>query len=523
MPKTLKKTKNSTTAVDDARAARRELAEASLEEFIKLVAPQRLLGNIHRDVINWWTRSDAKSHQLLLLPRDHGKSALLAYRVAWALTKDPTLKILYISSTSNLAVKQLKFIKDILTSATYRLYWPEMVNEDEAKREKWTEKEISVDHPLRKAEAIREPSIFTAGLTTNIVGLHCDICALDDVVVAKNAYTETEREKVKEAYGYLSSVEGANALEWAVGTRYHPDDLYDVFINGMRIDGDVDNSLYEVFERQVETAGDGTGEFLWPRQRRTDGKEFGFDLDILRKKRTQYQNRLHFRAQYYNDPHDMSEAEISNFQYYNPQFLNRRNGTWMFGDNRLSVVAAVDFAYSLSKKADWTAIVVLGVDGNQNYYVLEIDRFKGTKPSDYFKNILILHEKWGFRKIRMEITAAQAPIVNDIKESYIKPLGLSLSVDEFRPTRTLGSKEERIMSILEPKYANGQMWHYAGGNCQLLEDELKYANPQHDDIKDALASAVDLAQGLAPTNIFKMFKDNIKPAFNFHSRWGGVA
>ena len=90
-------------------------AEASLEYFIRLVHPHRVLGSIHTEVINWWTRQDAKSHQLLLLPRDHGKSALVAYRVAWEITRNPAVRVLYISSTANLAEKQLKFIKDILT------------------------------------------------------------------------------------------------------------------------------------------------------------------------------------------------------------------------------------------------------------------------------------------------------------------------------------------------------------------------------------------------------------------------
>jgi len=98
---------------------RKILAENSLEEFIKLVHPKRCLGAVHKNVIQWWTRQDARSHQLLLLPRDHMKSALVAYRVAWEITRDPTLRVLFISSTSNLATKQLKFIKDILTSETY--------------------------------------------------------------------------------------------------------------------------------------------------------------------------------------------------------------------------------------------------------------------------------------------------------------------------------------------------------------------------------------------------------------------
>src|SRR6266567_2850381 len=212
--------------LSDERLERKRLAESNLEEFITLIHPRRLLGAIHRKVIQRWTRQDAKQHQLTLLPRDHMKSTLIAYRVAWELTKDPTLRILFISSTSNLATKQLKFIKDILTSDTYRIYWPEMVEKEEAKREKWTEREISIDHPKRKEESVRDPTIFTAGLTSNIVGLHCDIAVLDDVVAQNNAYTEEGRSKVKDQYSHLSSVETVNSREWVVGTRYHPSDLY---------------------------------------------------------------------------------------------------------------------------------------------------------------------------------------------------------------------------------------------------------------------------------------------------------
>ena len=49
------------------------------------------------------------------------------------------------------------------------------------------------------------------------------------------------------------------------------------------------------------------------------------------------------------------------------------------------------------------------------------------------------------------------------------------------------------MATLEPKYANNQIWHYQCGKCQTLEEELIFANPAHDDIKDALTSAIDFA------------------------------
>ncbi len=507
----------------------RELAEADLHTFIKLVHPMRVLGQVHVDILNWWTRQDARTHQLLLFPRDHQKSALVAYRVAWEITRNPSVRILYISSTANLATKQLKFIKDILTSDIYRSYWPDMVNENENNREKWTETEISVDHPKRKAEAVRDPTVFTAGLTTGIVGLHCDVSVFDDVVVPDNAYTEEGRAKVEGQYSLLASIEGADARQWVVGTRYHPKDLYqkmvDIEVDTYNDEGDVVSSttLYEIFERAVENHGDGTGEFIWPRQQRYDGKWFGFDRAILARKRAQYLDKTQFRAQYYNDPNSIDDAPIdpSLFQYYDLEHVKMKDGAYHFRDRKLNVFAAVDFAYTTSeknKRADYTSIVVIGVDWEQNYYVLDIDRFRTDKISEYFKHLLRAYEKWQFRKVRCEVVAGQAVIVKDLKDNYIRPYGLSLSVDEFRPLRQSGTKEERMNAILEPRYANHQIWHYKGGNIQSLEEELVQRNPAHDDIKDALSNAIDIA--VAP--IAKRSSNVVAFSGVFNPRFGGV-
>jgi len=506
----------------------RQAAEADLSVFIRLVHPQRVLGSVHEEVISWWTRQDGKAHQLLLLPRDHGKSALVAYRVAWAITKNPAVRVLYISSTANLAEKQLKFIKDILTSKIYRRYWPEMINEEEGKRAKWTNSEIEVDHPLRTVEAIRDPTVFTGGLTTGLTGLHCDIAVLDDVVVKENAYTEDGREKVRQQYSLLASIEGADAQEWVVGTRYHPLDLYNDILT-MSVDifdpqGSVESTenLYEIFERQVEDLGDGSGQFLWPRQQRTDGKWFGFDQRILAQKKAKYLDKTQFRAQYYNDPNDAESAPISRdlFQYYNKNLIQRQGGQVFYNNRRLNVFAAVDFAWSLGKRADYTSIVVVGMDAFKNYYILDIERFQTDKIRDYFLKILSLHERWYFRKIRAEVSNAQQVIVKEIKDNYIRQYGLALSVDEHRPNKYMGSKEERMTASLNPRYENQQIWHFKGGNCEILEEELVLQNPPHDDIKDTLASCLEIC--VAPSG--GMIQQTAKPWEGVsHSRFGGIS
>lgn len=504
----------------------REAAEADLETFIRLVQPKQVLGNIHTEWCRWATRQDSSSHQLTLLPRDHQKSRLIAYRVAWMITKNPDIRVLYISSTSNLAEKQLKFIKDIITSSVYTRYWPNMVNAQEGQREKWTNSEISVDHPKRREEGVRDPTIFTGGLTTNLVGMHCDICVLDDVVTHETAYTELGRDKVKSQYSLLSSIEGTDSQEWVVGTRYHPKDLYSELLQMKEEvfdeEGEIvdETPIYEIFERQVEDRGDGTGQFLWPRQQRGDGKWFGFDAKILAKKRGQYLDRTQFRAQYYNDPNDPGELRIDRgkFQYYEPKFLNHEGTTWTYRGYRLNVVASVDFSYTATKRSDYTAIVVIGLDAANNVYVLDIDRFKTSKISDYFKHILDLHTKWDFRKLGAEVTSGQKAIVEELKDSYIKPNGLALSVQEIKHSRYEGTKEERISAILEPRYENLQMWHYRGGNCQILEDEIVDDHPAHDDVIDALASAISI--GTPPSGGYQQARaSNII----YHPKFGGVA
>ena len=470
------------------------------------------------------TRREGLDHQLTLLPRDHAKSTIIAYRAVWEIVKDPTIRILYISSTANLAEKQLGLIKQVLTSNIVRRYWPDLINPDEGKREKWTQSEIAVDHPRRLEEGIRDPTVFTGGLTTSLTGLHCDIAILDDVVVQENAYTEEGREKVKLQYSLLASIEGAGAREWVVGTRYHPQDLYGELVmmeeETYDDEGNVigTNNVYEVYQKVVEE----NGEFLWPRQQRnTDGKWFGFDQSILSKKKAQYLDKTQYYAQYYNDPNRFEAALITpdRFQYFERHHVKRGDdGKWYVRNKKLSVTAAIDFAFSTGKKADYTAIAVVGMDSDGNYYVLDLDRFRTDRIDEMFEHLRVLHAKWEFRKIKMEMTAAQATVAKELRDAYIKPYGLALAVEEYYPTKRDGDKEERIAAVLAPRYANLQIWHYRGGHIQSLEDELVQRFPVHDDLSDALCNAISILTPPAR----KKEGTNVIPFMQPHARFGGV-
>jgi len=507
----------------------RERALVDLPFFARLVNPGHLYGSIHDSIFRWMQDytlygdgGDLSGNKLIMLPRGHLKSHCVATWAAWIITRHPEVTMLYVSATAELAQLQLYDIKNMLGSSTYRRFFPEYIHPQEGKREKWSETRLSIDHPKRAKERVRDSTIATAGLTTTTTGWHADIILADDLVVPENAYTEDGRKSVASKSGQFTSIRNAGGFTMACGTRYHPKDIYSVWKEQVYDDYDDEGLLidkknvWEITEHVVEE----DGVFLWPRGVREDGKAFGFDQRVLSRIKSEYDDQTQFFAQYYNNPNDSSKDRISRdkFQYYNPRHL-KYSGRWFYNGKKLNVYGAVDFAFSLSNSADYTAIVIIGIDCDKNIYVLDIDRFKTDKTYVYFQHIAELHSKWHLSKLRAEVSVAQKVIVNGIKD-HIKDEGMSLSIEEYRPTKTEGSKEERIEATLGHRYEALKMWHREGGWTPQLEEELVLARPPHDDLKDTLASAVGIAvapKALRGVGIDDMLGNNKQRG----SRFGG--
>lgn len=507
----------------------RELAKEDLFTFAKLVHPGYMYGEIHKEFYKWIQEYNLygigeglSSNKLIMLPRAHLKSHMVATWCAWMITRHPEITIFYVSATAELALVQLSAIKNILESSVYQRFFPEYIHPQDGKREKWTETKIHIDHPQRRKEGVRDATIATAGLTTNTTGWHADVIVADDLVVPENAYTEKGREDVSKKASQFTSIRNAGGFTLACGTRYHPSDIYDTWRKQTYELYDNDGIVLEylpVWDIK-EFAVEQDNRFIWPRVVRPDGKAFGFDMQVLARIRAEYEDKVQYYAQYYNNPNDPGSARITDdkFQYYDQKFLSY-DGHWFYKDKKLNVYAAVDFAYATTRRADYTAIVVIGIDSDSNIYVLDIDRFKTDRTIEYYKHISALHSRWAFKKLRAEVTAAQQIIVNDIKD-FIKKDGMSISIDEFRPSQREGTKEERIAAALESRYENLQMWHVQGGYTPVLEEELKQARPAHDDVKDSLASAVSIAVKPSQKRSGAFFtKSNRLPT---HGRFGGV-
>lgn len=504
----------------------RDIALNNFEAFIRLVAPFQSLAHCHIDLCKWiQDREDV--NKLVLWPRDHGKSRMAAFYTAWRIVRDPSITIIYASATAEKAEEQLRFVKDLLESKIMFKYFPGLVAQEETKRTSWNKTYIIIDHPMRQQEGVIDATVMTAGLEKNITGKHCRLLIFDDVVVPENN-TEEGRKKVNKWVSQAASIMNADGAILAVGTRYHPNDAYQIMMDTnvqmFNENGEIvkDEPAFEVNIANVEEDGD----FLWPRTMRKDGKWFGFNQEILAKKRAVYEANgeiTQFFAQYYNDPNDKSTAPISRdlFQYYAKKDLSCEFGVWYVDNAALRIYCALDLAASTKNKSDYTAIVVGGIDEKGNRYLLDAIQYKTDQMSVTLEHLVHLYKKYTYRKLRIESVAGFKLAAVDLAEQ-LKDRGVRVPVDFYHPNQYTASggegKAARVNGILEPLYKSRVIYHYKGGFAQMLEDELCMAQPPHDDLKDAWAMCVNLME--LPIVRKRRKHSNV---VQYHPRFGGVA
>ena len=524
----------------------RQECEQDLFTYAQMIFPERYFGDVHREFYGFFQESLESSistgnadNSCALIPRDHQKSFCIAVALSWVITKHPWITCVYVSSNPNLTEKQLQIIKNIFYTPLHRELWPDMLNFERGRTGKlehkptgtWTKTEISVDHPDRpKSE--KDPTIQATSAKSTNTGSHFKICVFDDLVTNENYASQADREALKEVSQSFASIATTGSIMWAVGTRYGDDDLYASWQEmDYNIYDDDTGELVETkpvwkfFERKVEDsfAMDGSGQYVWPRQKMPNGNWYGFNRTELSRKKAQMLNLELFYCQYYNTANATSTDKINknNFMYANPSALEQRNGTWYYNDKALKLHAGMDLNFTegkglKKKKRDSTAITVIGWDKDGYLYVLEQRRFQTDKAEKYYTELLELYDYWGFREATIESNVGGSVVVRFIKDE-IRKEGRTLVVSGVPST---DNKKERIEMTLEPLYRSNSVYHFKGGFTRLLEEELRLSRPPHDDLKDSLYIAVTNSKRQGKTKLVS--SSSTRNVVNASCRFGGT-
>ena len=516
---------------------RRQLLEDDLWMFARFCLPHFSFGDIHRDVFRLIGDKDRRKNRpnvLALIPRDHLKSVMVAVYSAWRVARNPAYTILYISANEDLGRLQMSFIQNIFQSKEFRALWPDHFIPEAGRRDKWTGLALNVDHPLRAQRNIRDETIAVKTVKADKTGRHPDEIIYDDLVVPNNAYTELGRGEVRKGASEAVSLAKSNALMTAVGTVYHPKDQYAIWKDSKYMDytddGEYigDKNLWYVIEHQVEDQGDGTGTYLWPRVWNPGLKEwFGWDIRSISKKKAEYINNgeaTQFYAQYYMEANDPSSHRLryDSFNYFDPKHLLWKSTHWEYKGKKLTIgmfmdAAITDAGSRNAKKADFTALAVVGIDTEGFYYVLQLEQFQTDQRTVYYDWVVQLWKKWGFKNLDIELEGAGKIIAEALKEQ-LRLDGYSLVVTGKPAPRGIG-KAERHASITLPRYEQGIILHGKGGWTTELEEQLVKERPAHDDLLDAVTMGIEkLKQPYRSTWAADIQHTNVVAA---HGRFGG--
>ncbi len=416
----------------------------------------------HLAMIRW---QFAHRDNLQMVFRGAGKSTICTItKSIHLLIKDPNLRICIASKTSTAAEAFLREIKshlednDLLKELFGVFYDPRKVS-------KWDAGEIEV---LPRTSGAKEASITCIGVGGMAIGKHYDIIIPDDLVDEDNSRTKLQREKVKTwNYKVLDptleppSVDVEHRGEvHRQGTRYHYDDIYGHWQA---------NELKE--HTQIIPALNEHGQSPWP-------EKYPPEWFATKRKRS---GIIIFNSQYQCDTEAM-KGEI--FQYDDCNIIPDDHIP-----DSLRVFMGVDLAISEESKNDKFAIVVVGVDIDSKYYVLDYyeNQLRFGEQTD---KILYYYKIWDPIRCAIEINAYQDAQYQNLRDNELllekhDLVGKDLRLKGIHTDKDKITRAWKLSSLFEDN-----RMHFKQNQQLLIEHLVLFPNQKLKDLFDALDLAV---------------------------------
>lgn len=446
--------------------ARRELSRRKLLAFVQRFHETYEAGWVHKDICDRLEKfSEAvergESPRLMLfMPPRHGKSELASKNFpAWHLGRNPKHEIIACSYAGSLAMTFSRKVRNLVRDPGYSGVFPTMkLDPENQAAENWL--------------TTMGGGYVAAGVGGGITGKGAHILIIDDPVKnSEDAESETTREMQKEWYSstaYTRLAPGGGVL--VIQTRWHDDDLSGWLLREMA-EGDEYADQWEVVEYPAIALEDEKyrkkGDALHPAR---------YDLNALRRIRSNTSQRTWW-ALYQQKPVADEGAYFKRdwFRYYDAQPPL----------NNLRIYAAWDLAVTKKERSDYTVGVVVGVDENENIYLLHMERGKWD-GLEIVEKILDTYRDWGPELTGIEASHIQAAI-GPFLEKRIDERGLPGFAYEPLPPKNR-DKESRARAIQARLQQGKVLFPKHATMTELITQEmLRFPTGVHDDMVDAMA------------------------------------
>lgn len=399
---------------------------------------------------------------IITMPPRHGKSELASRRFpAWFLGKDPYRHMIFATYNDEFAQDFGRNVRDTMKSDIYKQVFP---------RCKLKSGSQASDRIQTEEGGI---AVFV-GRGGSLTGRGADLLVIDDPIKDREeADSKTLRDKL---WGWFTDVAmtrlmTAGARVVIIMTRWHEDDLVGRLI-------DPKNSYYVPEEAanwkilslpaiavEDDPMGRKPGEPLWPER---------FDLDFLNQAKRI--NPKGFSALYQGSPSpdDGDYFKREWLKFYVPSELPRN----------LRIYVASDHAVSTDQERDATCILPVGVDEEDNIWVLPDVWWRRADTETVVEGMIDIMR----RRAPLMWWAESGHITKSIGPFLRKRMSerqVYCAIDEVVPTK---DKQTRAQSI-RARMSMGKVYfpRFASWWSDAQDELMKFPSSSHDDFVDALA------------------------------------
>ena len=310
-------------------------------------------------------------------------------------------------------------MRELESNRTLKAAFPDVLWDDTRQAPKWSEDDGII---VKRKGNPNEATVEAWGLVDGQpVSKHYQVLLYDDIVVQASVGNEDMIKKTMTRLEESYSLGRLGGVRRFAGTRWHFNDAYRTVI-------DRGTAKPRVYPGRKGGTEDGESVY-WPEE-------------------------VHFEKRRDFGPYTYSAQILMNPAADTAQGFRRewiRHYKRVSNADRLNKYLLVDAASSKKKSSDYTAIMVVGLGADGNYYVLDMVRDRLNLP-ERCQRVFDMHRKWKPREVRYEKFGLMAD--TDALRMRMEQENYRF---EIREVAGQTSKVDRIKRLI-PIFEQGKMW-----------------------------------------------------------------
>jgi len=412
---------------------------------------------------------------LFLWAREHYKSTLITFGMTITeILNNPEATCAVFSHTRPIAkafvaqikseLEQNEFLKDLFPEILYK--------NPQAESPCWSLENGIV---VKRATNPKEPTLAGWGLIDGQpISKHYSLVIYDDVVTPASVSTPEQISKCNNMWGLSLSLGAAGGKTRYIGTRYHANDTWQFIMDQKAATPNI-----------KAATEDG----------KIDGKSVFMTEEVLAKRKQS--GSAVFAAQYLQDPlADSAQGfNVDDMRFYDEHAFNYSS---------MNLYITVDAAGERKMKntgADYTAMDVIGLGADNNYYLIDAvrDRLNLTERA---KILFAWHMKYKPRAVGYERYGAMSDIAH--MQDKMQRDNYRFEITELGGQMPKNDRIRQLIPVFEyHRFHFPHKLHFMAHDGKMVDWVNKFVKEEfstfplcsHDDALDALARIVDPALG----------------------------